>query len=42
MKRPKSPYVWTFYMLKSWQGIAGLSSEASDKLDAALLGWSLK
>ena len=42
MKRQQSPYVWTFYMLKPWLDIAGLSSEAPDKLDAALLGWSLK
>tara|TARA_B100001245_G_scaffold44651_1_gene28886 strand:- start:446 stop:685 length:240 start_codon:yes stop_codon:yes gene_type:complete len=42
MKRPKSPYVWTFCMLKSWPGIAGLSSEALDKLDAEPLGWSLQ
>ena len=38
MKRQKSPYVWTFYMLKPWPGIAGLSSEAPDKLGAAPLG----
>jgi hypothetical protein len=42
MKRQKFPYVWAFYMLKPWPGIAGLSSEAPDKLDAAPLGWSLQ
>ena len=42
MKGQQGPYVWTFYMLKPWPGIAGLSSEAPDKLDAAPLGWSLK